>query len=306
MHLFGASRIGSVCCILVVVWCVIAVHAVTADSPWANITDAIGAHHNRDRRYVLSFPVNGGVAKVLFGFVAPVRFHHKLRRSLNAGINLQANYRILPDIIFPHPESVWKNRYSADAYVDTGRKQLYDLLVQFLASAGGSRRQARICLLRTVCEVADTPLSHNGMVGEIMDIVFAPADTDDLPDEFKMARKYGANGVDCGRVYDECSWGHGLLDTITAMHCHGFDGRACILRTFCEISKVMTPKSGILFKLFKMIFRLPQGDEDYFPYLTANDCEELERHCPVSQLDMDRLDDTAPDEPDEASRSQLN
>uniref|UniRef100_A0AAG5CP92 Uncharacterized protein n=1 Tax=Anopheles atroparvus TaxID=41427 RepID=A0AAG5CP92_ANOAO len=195
-----------------------AVHAVTADSPWANITDAIGAHHNRDRRYVLSFPVNGGVAKVLFGFVAPVRFHHKLRRSLNAGINLQANYRILPDIIFPHPESVWKNRYSADAYVDTGRKQLYDLLVQFLASAGGSRRQARICLLRTVCEVADTPLSHNGMVGEIMDIVFAPTDTDDLPDEFKMARKYGANGVDCGRVYDECSWGHGLLDTITAMH----------------------------------------------------------------------------------------
>ncbi|XP_058117976.1 uncharacterized protein LOC131284674 [Anopheles ziemanni] len=100
---------------------------------------------------------------------------------------------------------------------------------------------------------------------------------------------------------------------------HGFDGRACILRTFCEISKVMTPKSGILFKLFKMIFRskalgsddssigssnsLPQGDEEYFPYLTANDCEELERHCPISQLDMDRLEDTAPDEADEATRA---
>ncbi|XP_050071215.1 uncharacterized protein LOC126559143 [Anopheles maculipalpis] len=86
---------------------------------------------------------------------------------------------------------------------------------------------------------------------------------------------------------------------------HGFDGRACILRTFCEVSKVMTPKSGILFKLFKLIFRsnasgsddssigssnsLPEGDDEYFPYLTANDCKELDRHCPISQLDMDKM-----------------
>ncbi|ETN57718.1 hypothetical protein AND_010710 [Anopheles darlingi] len=86
---------------------------------------------------------------------------------------------------------------------------------------------------------------------------------------------------------------------------HGFDGRACILRTFCEISKVMTPKSGILFQLFKLIFRsnspdpddssigssnsLPEGDDKYFPYLTANDCRELDRHCPITQLEMDRV-----------------
>ncbi|XP_035774072.1 uncharacterized protein LOC118456979 isoform X2 [Anopheles albimanus] len=70
---------------------------------------------------------------------------------------------------------------------------------------------------------------------------------------------------------------------------HGFDGRACILRTFCEISKVMTPKSGILFQLFKLIFRLPEGDDKYFPYLTTNDCRELDRHCPITQLEMDRM-----------------
>ncbi|XP_055611194.1 uncharacterized protein LOC129757867 isoform X1 [Uranotaenia lowii] len=35
---------------------------------------------------------------------------------------------------------------------------------------------------------------------------------------------------------------------------HGFDGRACILRTFCEMSKVMTPKSGFMLKLFRKIF----------------------------------------------------
>ncbi|EAU77055.1 AGAP002978-PA [Anopheles gambiae str. PEST] len=74
---------------------------------------------------------------------------------------------------------------------------------------------------------------------------------------------------------------------------HGFDGRACILRTFCEVSKAMTPKSGILFKLFKLIFRLPEGDDEYFPYLTADDCSELDRHCPISQLDMEGMAEPA-------------
>ncbi|XP_050088573.1 uncharacterized protein LOC126572903 [Anopheles aquasalis] len=200
---------------------------------WANGTtlttvpwDLPSVHRGRDRRYVLNYPVNGGVAKVVFGFIAPVRFHHKLKRSINLGLNLQANYRILPNIIFPHPESVWKNRFADGAsYVDTSRRQLYQLLEKLLAGTGGtvststgSSRTARNCLLRTICEIADTPLTHNGMVGELMDVVFTPGDTDELAEEYKMARRYGANGVDCSRVYDECPWGHGILDTITALH----------------------------------------------------------------------------------------
>lgn len=35
---------------------------------------------------------------------------------------------------------------------------------------------------------------------------------------------------------------------------HGFDGRACILKTFCDASKALTPKTGMFFKLFKLIF----------------------------------------------------
>uniref|UniRef100_A0A182TSH8 Uncharacterized protein n=1 Tax=Anopheles melas TaxID=34690 RepID=A0A182TSH8_9DIPT len=154
----------------------------------SNATALPAVHHNRDRRYVLNFPINGGVAKVIFGFVAPVRFHHKLKRTLNLGFNVQANYRILPNIIFPHPESVWKNRYDGGAgYVDSGRRQLYALLEKFLGRTrekeeeeeeeeeerdGTKAPGARACLLRTICEVADRPLTHNGMVGEILDVVF--------------------------------------------------------------------------------------------------------------------------------------
>uniref|UniRef100_A0A182QLK8 Uncharacterized protein n=1 Tax=Anopheles farauti TaxID=69004 RepID=A0A182QLK8_9DIPT len=207
-------QVTIVCCVVAMLRISVGACPNEAAVRWSNDTilpDEM--HHNRDRRYVLSFPINGGVAKVIFGFIAPVRFHHMLKRSLNLGINLQANYRILPNIIFPHPESVWKNRYNTGGtFVDTGRRQLYALLEKFLGSA------PRACLLRTICEVADTPLTHNGMVGEILDIVFSPGDTDDLPEEYKMARKYGANGVNCGRLYDECPFGHGLLDTVTAMH----------------------------------------------------------------------------------------
>ncbi|XP_053671720.1 uncharacterized protein LOC128721938 [Anopheles nili] len=172
---------------------------------------------DRARRYVLNFPINGGVAKVLFGFVAPVRFHHALKRSLNLGLNMQANYRILPNIIFPHPDSVWKARFQG---TDEGRRQLYELMERVLgvtAGSGGSTR-ARACLLRTICEVADAPLGHNGMVGELLDVVFTPGDADHLAEEYKEARRYGANGVDCDRVYDACPLGHGILDAVTAMH----------------------------------------------------------------------------------------
>lgn len=34
----------------------------------------------------------------------------------------------------------------------------------------------------------------------------------------------------------------------------GFDGRACILKTFCDASQEISPRTGMLFKIFKLIF----------------------------------------------------
>ncbi|XP_037037189.1 uncharacterized protein LOC119074850 isoform X2 [Bradysia coprophila] len=46
-----------------------------------------------------------------------------------------------------------------------------------------------------------------------------------------------------------------VYDTLSDLiNQHGFDGRACILKTFCDASKALTPNSGMLFKMFKLIF----------------------------------------------------
>uniref|UniRef100_A0A8W7PTP9 Uncharacterized protein n=1 Tax=Anopheles coluzzii TaxID=1518534 RepID=A0A8W7PTP9_ANOCL len=168
----------------------------------------------RSKRWILSYPINGGVAKMVFGFLAPIRFHHPLPRSLNLSLNVQANYRILPAIIFPRPESIFKNRANSE-YTDTSRKQFYELVERMLT---GWNRNGRSCLLRTICEVAETPLHHNGLVGELFEVVFTPHETDQLGSEYTLARQYGANGVDCRRMYAECPLGHGLLDTISAIN----------------------------------------------------------------------------------------
>ncbi|XP_062557609.1 uncharacterized protein LOC134222474 [Armigeres subalbatus] len=168
--------------------------------------------HSRVKRY-LTFVVNGGTAKIVAGGVFPVFFHHKLKRSLNAAMNLQANYAIPADIIWPVPENIFKERINND-FTDNSRPQLYRLLEQIIDSWG---RNGRTCLLRTICESAETPLSHNGMFGEILDVIFTPSDSDAIDNEYFMARKYGLHGVSCSGVYKECPDGHGLLDTISSV-----------------------------------------------------------------------------------------
>uniref|UniRef100_A0A182Q9R7 Uncharacterized protein n=1 Tax=Anopheles farauti TaxID=69004 RepID=A0A182Q9R7_9DIPT len=169
---------------------------------------------HRTKRWILSYPINGGVAKMVFGFMSPIQFHHTLPRSLNLAVNVQANYRILPQIIFPRPETIFKNRAANGEYTDTSRKQFYELVERMLTAWN---RNGRTCLLRTICEVAETSLRHNGLIGELFEVVFTPHETDQLSSEYTMARKYGANGVDCRRMYAECPIGHGLLDTISAI-----------------------------------------------------------------------------------------
>ncbi|XP_062560730.1 uncharacterized protein LOC134225012 [Armigeres subalbatus] len=167
---------------------------------------------SRQKRF-LSFPVSGGLLKTIVGVAIPVAFNHKLKRGLNGGVNLQANYRLLQDIIWPVPEDYFKVRLNND-FEDNSRPQLYRVLENLLDSQG---KNGRKCIMRTICDLADAPLAHNGLLGELIDLVFTPSEEDKLDEEYHMARKYGANGVSCSAMYKECPHGHGLLDTLSSI-----------------------------------------------------------------------------------------
>ncbi|TDG52201.1 hypothetical protein AWZ03_001482 [Drosophila navojoa] len=72
----------------------------------------------------------------------------------------------------------------------------------------------------------------------------------------------------------------------SALDGHGFDGRACLLKSFCTaILDVDKPhqKSGMLFKLLKLIFSLEDHEKHHMPYLREENCEQiLHSHCPLS------------------------
>uniref|UniRef100_A0A182IJS9 Uncharacterized protein n=1 Tax=Anopheles atroparvus TaxID=41427 RepID=A0A182IJS9_ANOAO len=182
-------------------------------------------HLERAKRW-LSFPVNGGVAKMVFGFVVPIRFFHPLPRVIVNTYNLQANYRIPATIIFPHPESVFKNRALAaqgqqatdgprgPTSGDRSRRQLFEMLEQGWDRQG---RAGHACLLRAVCEVAETPLKHNGLIGEIIDVIFTPSPTDELDAEYQSAQTYGRAGFNCLQCYPDCPMGQGFFDTVSTL-----------------------------------------------------------------------------------------
>ncbi|XP_053691264.1 uncharacterized protein LOC128739787 [Sabethes cyaneus] len=192
----------------------VGISATTCGISNSTTCTTVEALNSRQKRW-LSFLPNGGLVKVVFSFVAPVKFYHRLKRSINAAINLQANYPIPARIIYPTPGSIYKNRQLTDGnIVDNSRTDLYRIIEKMIGAWG---RNSRECLLRTICEVADTPLKHNGLVGELIDIVFTPSESDQMDEEFKTASKYGKHGVDCTRLYPKCPSGHGILEKISAV-----------------------------------------------------------------------------------------
>ncbi|XP_055539347.1 uncharacterized protein LOC129726539 [Wyeomyia smithii] len=180
----------------------------------ANCTDgdSLSNDHSRIKRWLTFYP-NGGTAKIILGFMLPIRFAHKLFRQLNAIINLQANYNIPQTLIWPVPASIFKNRLNNE-YVDRSRSQLYQLLEAKLDSWGSNGRQ---CVLRAICEIAEAPLSHNGMIGEILDVIFTPYEVEEIDDEYRQAKLHGTKGANCGKLYRKCPTGHGLLELISVV-----------------------------------------------------------------------------------------
>lgn len=76
-------------------------------------------------------------------------------------------------------------------------------------------KNGRDCLRRTICEVAETPLSHNGLIGALLQVLFTPGQYEKIDQDYVDAMKAGINRIDCLKMYPDCPFGNGLLDTVS-------------------------------------------------------------------------------------------
>lgn len=63
----------------------------------------------------------------------------------------------------------WAQARSGFEELDDTRRRFYTFLEQQFDSWGRNGRQ---CLLRTICQVAESPIRHNGLIGELLHVVF--------------------------------------------------------------------------------------------------------------------------------------
>ncbi|CAB0039793.1 unnamed protein product [Trichogramma brassicae] len=76
------------------------------------------------------------------------------------------------------------------------------------------------CLLRSICETSEQPLDHNGIVGDVMTVIFTPSTSrpeDDLPEGVREAEAAGRSGSpdSCDKYKLRCPIG--LFDLVSKL-----------------------------------------------------------------------------------------
>ncbi|XP_037874422.1 uncharacterized protein LOC101745998 [Bombyx mori] len=135
-------------------------------------------------------------------------------KNVFVSYNFESNYSVLTNIteidevLFPNLPVV-SSRQSRSVT----RELAYTVLETRFKEHGMNGRE---CMLRNICEAAETPLHHNGLLGHIMHIVFTPSASKDegLDDVYYEAEAAGQRG-DCDRYLDDCPLS--LFDMITRL-----------------------------------------------------------------------------------------
>ncbi|XP_076763337.1 uncharacterized protein LOC143430798 [Xylocopa sonorina] len=90
------------------------------------------------------------------------------------------------------------------------RATLYQVVENKFANYG---YQGHECLLRAICETSEHPLRHNGLIGDILHVIFTPTSSrhERLPQDILQAEVAGRNGS-CSNYQPRCPVG--LFDLI--------------------------------------------------------------------------------------------
>ncbi|XP_043288624.1 uncharacterized protein [Venturia canescens] len=90
------------------------------------------------------------------------------------------------------------------------RKTIYHSIQRKFERSG---LRGRECLLRVICETSESPLHHNGVLGDIISVIFTPSTSrsENLPRDMLEAELVG-RGDNCSKYYTNCPVG--LFDLI--------------------------------------------------------------------------------------------
>lgn len=182
----------------------------------------------------------------VLGFLMPVVTQDRVNwRTLNMAHNFQAQFQVLPTIIFPFKffsRSLREQRHKYDAhgiYVpDETRSFVYNALEMYMSRKKTDGRQ---CLLKAICEAARQPIERRTVFDEVVHAVLTYVgncgpgwftyiqnnalkqsrsyhcrpNRNEVQDFYLDAKHAGGFGADCTELYPKCLPGKGLLDGIS-------------------------------------------------------------------------------------------
>ncbi|XP_046750325.1 uncharacterized protein LOC124413649 [Diprion similis] len=170
----------------------------------------------RDKRQIYS-PIlvepYGGTFKLIIGIGIPIALPG---RSLVYGQNMQFQYPLPTNAtfftnLFSTSSSSGRRRRSSSRYE---RQIAYSMLEQQFDRSGANGKE---CIMRGICEAAETPLRQEGLVGELLHLLLTPdyGGNTSVDEDYVNAKKAGIRGEDCAALFPGCPHGYGILDHVS-------------------------------------------------------------------------------------------
>ncbi|XP_039285455.1 uncharacterized protein LOC111048303 [Nilaparvata lugens] len=158
----------------------------------------ISSRHRRQ----LTYPYGSAIGMYL-AFVVPVDLQEQ---DILFSYNFEANYN-LPTTLEQYAFQSLKSLRSIS------RQMAFAYLESYLDRQQINGKQ---CILKMICEISQTELRHNGLLGNLIHVLFTPSSTIQekfLSREFVLAEEHGTKFSNCTDTYSECT--HSLLDLIS-------------------------------------------------------------------------------------------
>ncbi|XP_016952245.1 uncharacterized protein LOC108026061 [Drosophila biarmipes] len=96
----------------------------------------------------------------------------------------------------------WRKDMQAKVLHDEARSWVYNAIEIGMEQLDGA--YGGVCLLRSICEIAQKPFQNSNIFSEIVNAVLVPS-LDNVGIKYLHARDAGRGGADCERTYSDCN-----------------------------------------------------------------------------------------------------